>query len=1278
MLTNTRITAAQYIKPKSTTTRSVTVTADAPNSTINDITPQSVDSPLFQETWTFRPWGIGIGATNLLKDDFNGDGYPEIVAGASSGGYGFGPNQYWYVAGHDSTTNTYKQLFVSPVLDSNISRIIIADPDHSGKKVFVTTTGGKLYAYGGWPLKLLSTTAIPSNITAMAAGDVDDDGIDEIILSNGSFYYGSSGDIYILDGTSYTQKKMLSGVGSSDIAVGQLDDDPQMEIVTAGTPGRVIDGLSGTEQWNYASGFGNHVVIGNLDDDSQNEIIGAASWYKITAYDPTVKSPLWEISSSLDISTVTLNDVNNDGIPELIYGDGQWGSVWIIDIKTRETIAKINNPEHGVTGITVGDFDADGSMEVAWGAGYTSSGKDILAVADISSQTIEWQSQDLVGPFSQVDVGDVDNDGKQELVFVPSQSDSGYGGGIIYVLDATSHKEKWHSAALADGFTWTGIHKLKLANLDNDPQLEIIVGTDHLYDGIVIVFDGLTHELQFQTDYTQYRNAAVRSLEVADLDNDGTKEIVAGVGPYIVAFSGQTGSELWKSVTLSNSYSATYDVKAGNVDSDPQPEIIATVDGKIYQFDGVSKLQEWQGGDNTPINYVGRPVSLFDTDGDGKFEILWASSSTQIKILNGDTHETLDQVNIPDNLLALTGAITTDNKRIIIATTPTAIFAFDATTGAPWGKRYIPGGNLGLGNHLPFISDATDGHLILWVGNQAGVSELSLQLYDGVDLALTASPTAQPKEGQEFVQDFSMSNTSPHTAKDIQFTVNLPAEITLTGGTGIDSCTVDSHHLHCSLGSLDPGAEQSFSLNLRPEQGGSLKGGASVSTSTSDVDNSNNTVSLLYSVMAAPKANDAEFSTNEDIDLIESVTGAVESGHGKYFYLYSSPSKGSLYLDWFTGKFTYHPYSNVTGTDKFSFYISDGYSYSKPATVTITINNTDNDPPIANNDYLGTPEDNPIGLASILDNDADPDGTNIQLTKIGTVLHGSIVKNDDGQYIYTPSENYFGPDEFDYWISDGVNTVQGHAAIYVWSVNDAPVAQNDSAETTVNTATGIYNIFVNDNDVENDNFYVVSHTQPKHGLAAFSGNGVFGYMPNPGFVGTDSFEYTISDIYGAQASATITIEIKAGGAILNHPPEAKNDSYSTNSGSTLTLSDLLANDTDEDNDVLSITGVEQPASGTATINSNGSIIYTANKDFVGTDTFKYYVSDDKGSVSWAMVSISVLASEKPLVSPEDKGDTPKESANNGDSGGGGALDWSIGVMLLIAAIGYRRRHRIQS
>ncbi len=184
--------------------------------------------------------------------------------------------------------------------------------------------------------------------------------------------------------------------------------------------------------------------------------------------------------------------------------------------------------------------------------------------------------------------------------------------------------------------------------------------------------------------------------------------------------------------------------------------------------------------------------------------------------------------------------------------------------------------------------------------------------------------------------------------------------------------------------------------------------------------------------------------------------------------------------------------------------------------------------------------------------------------------------------------------------------------------NQPPKAVNDTATTTAGKAVTV-NVLANDSDPDGDTLSVTANTNPTNGTVTRNGAD-FTYTPKAGFVGTDSFTYTISDGKGGTATGTVTITVNAA---ANQPPKAVNDTATTTAGKAVTVN-VLANDSDPDSDTLSVTANTNPANGTVT-RSGGNITYTPKAGFTGTDTFTYTISDGKGGTATGTVTITVNA-----------------------------------------------------
>lgn len=185
--------------------------------------------------------------------------------------------------------------------------------------------------------------------------------------------------------------------------------------------------------------------------------------------------------------------------------------------------------------------------------------------------------------------------------------------------------------------------------------------------------------------------------------------------------------------------------------------------------------------------------------------------------------------------------------------------------------------------------------------------------------------------------------------------------------------------------------------------------------------------------------------------------------------------------------------------------------------------------------------------------------------------------------------------------------------------NQAPVANADSA-SVVNNSSVLVNVLANDTDPEADPLSVTAVTQAANGLVTLTNAGV-SYKPTSGFVGTDSFTYTLSDRFGGIASATVTVNVTAAPVVTtNRSPVAVNDSIKVVVGQSITIP-VLNNDYDPDGDALSISTVKQGSRGSASY-TNSVVIYQAKR--TGSDTLSYIISDGRGGQATAKIYVNIV------------------------------------------------------
>ena len=185
-----------------------------------------------------------------------------------------------------------------------------------------------------------------------------------------------------------------------------------------------------------------------------------------------------------------------------------------------------------------------------------------------------------------------------------------------------------------------------------------------------------------------------------------------------------------------------------------------------------------------------------------------------------------------------------------------------------------------------------------------------------------------------------------------------------------------------------------------------------------------------------------------------------------------------------------------------------------------------NRPPVAVNDSVMVDTNSPGTLIAVLANDSDPDGDTLVVSAVSSPAHGSATIGAGG-IVYVPTAGYSGSDSFTYTISDGRGgSATATVSITVGTPNRPPVAVDDAA--SVAKGYDMYlDVLGNDSDPDGDELTIteVVHTGP--GLAEISietGNMVR-YQSLPGFVGNDTFTYTISDGRGGTSSATVTVRV---------------------------------------------------------------------------------------------------------------------------------------------------------
>ena len=275
--------------------------------------------------------------------------------------------------------------------------------------------------------------------------------------------------------------------------------------------------------------------------------------------------------------------------------------------------------------------------------------------------------------------------------------------------------------------------------------------------------------------------------------------------------------------------------------------------------------------------------------------------------------------------------------------------------------------------------------------------------------------------------------------------------------------------------------------------------------------------------------------------------------------------------------------------------------------------------------------------------DTDIDGDSFTITENTDPSNGSVIVNADGTFTYTPNANFNGTDSFTYTLSDGKATDIATVTIEINSINDDPVATDDTATTTEDTPITIaaIDLLANDTDIDGDTLTLEAVSNAVNGTVNLDSNGDVLFTPDANFNGIASFDYSISDSNGGTDTATVILTV--GNA--NDAPVATDDAASTDEDMPLVLniSDLLSNDIDSDGDSLSIDSFTQPTYGTVIDNGNGTFTYTPNANYNGPDSFAYTVIDGNGGSSTATVNLTVNPVNDDPVATDDTATTTEDT-----------------------------------
>lgn len=364
------------------------------------------------------------------------------------------------------------------------------------------------------------------------------------------------------------------------------------------------------------------------------------------------------------------------------------------------------------------------------------------------------------------------------------------------------------------------------------------------------------------------------------------------------------------------------------------------------------------------------------------------------------------------------------------------------------------------------------------------------------------------------------------------------------------------------------------------------------------------------------------------------------------------------------------------GTDSFSYVAADELGdESNVATATIRVDG----PPVAADD-VGTSVNGQAVLVDVLANDSDPNGDSLSVS-LASQPSGGTAQVTTGGILYTPNPGFFGAESFTYVASDGVFQSAPATVTIIFSlVPRPPTAVDDQVVTGVDTPV-LVDVLANDTDPDNvpEDLEIASVTQPENGTAAISGRQVE-YTPASGFVGTDTFDYVVTDRVDGSDVGTVTVTVTAD----NVPPTAViagGDRSVADTDSTPGERVLVDGSGSFDPDGGSIIFYEWTVNGALDSSAISSSETFDLPDGVNTVTLRVY-DDAEGVSAPTTVTITVSANVPPVAAiaggNRTVGDTDQQpgepvvvdGAGSSDADGSiAAYQWSLNGQVVAGANG---------
>ncbi|EJG2039273.1 tandem-95 repeat protein [Vibrio parahaemolyticus] len=395
----------------------------------------------------------------------------------------------------------------------------------------------------------------------------------------------------------------------------------------------------------------------------------------------------------------------------------------------------------------------------------------------------------------------------------------------------------------------------------------------------------------------------------------------------------------------------------------------------------------------------------------------------------------------------------------------------------------------------------------------------------------------------------------------------------------------------------------------------------------------------------APVAKDDIATTQEDTAVtIDVLSNDTDVDGDKLSIQSATVPEAQGKVEIVDGKLVFTPAENFNGHAEITYTVTDG-QLTDEAKVTVTVNPVDDAPTIKvdavesiTEDAVST--DTVVATLTVRDTDTPEDQLTVSLENNSNgyfVLVGNEVKlTQAGVDAVNNDELNLKDLTISASVSDGVNpTANDSDSLIVNRVNDAPTVENAIADQVLSEDFDAYTIDLNEVFKDSDsalNFSVSGNDSIQISIVS----GVATITPTADWNGKETITFTAKDPSGESISQTVNFTVAPVADIVADNATVVED--------TPTIIKVLGNDTFEGTDkVVSLDTNNGPANGTVSVNPDGSVTYTPNDNYHGTDSFTYIVTSGGVSES-AIVEVNVTPANDAPVAKDDIATTQEDTA----------------------------------